>query len=37
MLAGNPDKPEYSFKKLASGGEIKMIPLPDPVTMIYPQ
>ncbi|HSW39463.1 MAG TPA: pitrilysin family protein, partial [Acidobacteriota bacterium] len=35
MMKGNPDKPEYSFSKLA-GGEIIRIPLPDPLTMIYP-
>ncbi len=36
MLKGNPDRPEYSFQKLAPGGEITMIPLPDPATMVYP-
>ena len=36
MLAGNPDKPEYQFSKLAGGREIKRIPLPDPMTMKYP-
>jgi hypothetical protein len=34
ILAGNPDKPQYSFEKL---GEIERIPLPDPLTMEYPQ
>ena len=36
MLAGNPDKPEYSFEKFAGDGEIQSIPLPDPMTMEYP-
>jgi zinc protease len=36
MLKGNPDKPEFSFKKFARGGEIHRIPLPDPLTMVYP-
>jgi zinc protease len=33
---GNPEKPEYSFQKLAKGKVIQ-IPLPDPLTMIYPK
>jgi len=37
MLKGNPDKPEHSFKKLAPNGEIRRIPLPDPLTMVYPK
>ena len=37
MLAGNPDKPEYSFEKLAGEGGITRIPLPDPLTMEYPE
>lgn len=37
MLKGNPDKPEFSFKKFARGGEIQRIPLPDPLTMVYPK
>jgi zinc protease len=36
MLKGNPDKPEYSFDKIAAG-KITRIPLPDPATMIYPK
>ena len=36
MLKGNADRPEYSFQKLAQDGEITMIPLPDPATMVYP-
>jgi zinc protease len=37
MLKGNPDKPEYSFKKFSKNGEIRIIPLPDPLTMVYPK
>lgn len=33
---GNPDKPQYSLTKVAAGREIVRIPLPDPLTMIYP-
>jgi predicted Zn-dependent peptidase len=33
---GNPDKPEYTLVKLAKDGKIQRIPLPDPLTMIYP-
>jgi zinc protease len=36
ILKGNPDKPELSFQKI-SGGKIVNIPLPDPLTMIYPK
>jgi len=37
MLAGNPDKPQYGFRKLAEDGKINVIPLPDPMTMVYPE
>ena len=37
MLAGNPDKPQYSFKGFDKDGEIEQIPLPDPLTMVYPE
>ena len=37
MLKGNPDRPDYSFQKLAADGKITMIPLPDPATMVYPE
>ena len=37
MLKGNPDKPQYSFDALRKGAEIARIPLPDPVTMVYPR
>jgi zinc protease len=36
VKAGNPDEPSYSFQSLAQDGEIEMIPLPDPLTMKYP-
>lgn len=34
---GNPDKPEYSVEKMAGPKGITMIPLPDPLTMVYPK
>jgi zinc protease len=37
MLAGDPDRREYSLEKLAPNGRITRIPLPDPVTMVYPK
>jgi predicted Zn-dependent peptidase len=37
VKAGNPDEPGYSFQTLDDDGKIEMIPLPDPVTMVYPQ
>ncbi len=36
MLAGNPEKPEYKFENFAKDGEVRRIPLPDPMTMEYP-
>jgi zinc protease len=33
---GNPDKPEHSLAKIAKDGQIRRIPLPDPLTMVYP-
>lgn len=36
MLKGDPDKPEYSLRKI-SNGNISRIPLPDPTTMVYPK
>jgi zinc protease len=36
VLQGNSEKPEYSFQKI-SGGKITRIPLPDPLTMVYPK
>ncbi len=37
IKAGNPDKPEFSFQKLDPDGSIDMIPLPDPMTLVYPK
>ena len=37
LLKGNPDKPQFTFEKIAKGGQIHRIPLPDPLTMIYPK
>ncbi len=37
MLAGNPDKPGFSFETIAGDGGIRSIPLPDPLTMEYPE
>ena len=36
ITKGNPDHPEYSLTKLAATGQIRRIPLPDPLTMAYP-
>ncbi len=36
ILKGDPDKPGISFQKIA-GGKITRIPLPDPLTMVYPK
>jgi predicted Zn-dependent peptidase len=36
ILKGNPDKPEFSFQKMG-GGKVARIPLPDPLTMVYPK
>ena len=36
VLAGNPDRPEFSFESLAGAAGIRSIPLPDPLTMEYP-
>lgn len=37
VLAGNPDRPEFSFESLAGDAGIHSIPLPDPLTMEYPE
>lgn len=37
MLKGDPDRPSYSLEKLAPGGRVTRIPLPDPVTLVYPK
>jgi hypothetical protein len=36
MLKGNPDKPAHSLEKIAGPKGITRIPLPDPLTMVYP-
>lgn len=36
ILKGNPDKPEYTLTKLGFGSDVVRIPLPDPLTMVYP-
>ena len=36
ITKGNPDHPEYSLSKLAATGQVRRIPLPDPLTMVYP-
>ena len=33
---GNPDKPQHSLLKISKDGQIRRIPLPDPLTMVYP-
>ncbi|MDX6613360.1 MAG: zinc protease [Blastocatellia bacterium] len=33
---GNPDKPQFSLLKIAKDGQIHRIPLPDPLTLVYP-
>jgi predicted Zn-dependent peptidase len=36
ITKGNADKPQFSLLKLAKDGQIHRIPLPDPMTLIYP-
>jgi zinc protease len=36
ILRGNPDRPQYSIAKLAGDRGPARIPLPDPLTMVYP-
>jgi zinc protease len=36
ILKGDPDRPQYSLEKLARG-TITRIPLPDPMTLVYPE
>lgn len=36
IAKGNPDKPEHSLAKIAGQTPIHRIPLPDPMTMVYP-
>ena len=36
IAKGNPDKPQHSLAKLATNGTVRRIPLPDPLTLVYP-
>ncbi|HEV2704761.1 MAG TPA: hypothetical protein VGV59_02485, partial [Pyrinomonadaceae bacterium] len=36
ITKGNPDKPQHSLAKIAGKTPIHRIPLPDPMTMVYP-
>ena len=36
ITKGNPDKQQYSISKLTKDGQLHRIPLPDPLTMVYP-
>jgi zinc protease len=36
ITKGNPDKPQFSLTKIARDGTVRRIPLPDPLTMVYP-
>jgi predicted Zn-dependent peptidase len=36
ITKGNPDKPQYSLLKFAKDGKIHRIPLPDPLSLVYP-
>lgn len=36
IAKGNADRPQHSLAKIARDGQIRRIPLPDPLTMIYP-
>lgn len=36
ILKGNPDKPQFKLETWAGGAGIVRIPLPDPLTMVYP-
>jgi predicted Zn-dependent peptidase len=36
IAKGNPDKPQHSLAKIAGKTPIHRIPLPDPMTMVYP-
>jgi zinc protease len=37
IAKGSADKPQYSITKFTKGGQIIRIPLPDPLTMVYPK
>ena len=36
IMRGNPDRPQYSISKLAGDRGVTRLPLPDPLTMLYP-
>ncbi len=36
ITKGNPDRPQHSLLKIAKDGQVRRIPLPDPLTMVYP-
>lgn len=36
ITKGNPDKPQYTLMKIVKDGTIRRIPLPDPLTLVYP-
>jgi predicted Zn-dependent peptidase len=36
IAKGNPDKPQHSLAKIAKDGTLRKIPLPDPLTLVYP-
>jgi len=36
ITKGNPDKPQHSLLKIAKDGQVRRIPLPDPLTLVYP-
>jgi zinc protease len=36
ITKGNPDRPQHSLTKIARDGQIRRIPLPDPLTLVYP-
>ncbi|MBI1748905.1 MAG: insulinase family protein [Acidobacteria bacterium] len=37
IMKGNPDKPQHAIARLSKDGRIQRIPLPDPLTMVYPK
>ena len=37
IAKGSADKPQYSIVKFSKDGQIRRIPLPDPLTMVYPK
>lgn len=37
IMAGDPDRPDYDLLKLSPTGKAVKIPLPDPLTLVYPE